>query len=371
MIKIFHFIPTLNCDSGITSLIMSYFRKIDKSKFNFYFIYFLESDKKNYESEIIELGGKCLKVSSPKNFINFKKDLRIIFNKYCDSEEIIFHNHLINFTVLINDLLKKYFGKKVIIHNHQTKYSDRKLSSIRNRILCIPLKFYDYNFFACSDDAGKKIFGKNKDYFILNNSIDVDRYKFNSFERQNLRNQFNFASDDIVFGHVGRFEYAKNHLFLIELFHKISLLNNNCKLLLVGNGRLKNNICDKINEMNLNDKVVILDARDDIPSILSSMDFFLFPSIFEGLGMVAVEAQASGLPIIISDTVPSITGINNFCFLSLNDSFDVWTSKVFEMLNDYSLVSRESSNILLYNSIFDINENVKILENKYKDILYK
>lgn len=368
MIKIFHLLPTLNCDSGITSLIMNYYRKIDKTKFIFYFIYFLDSDANNYEKEIESLGGICIKVSSPKKILKFRNDLKSIFESEKNNNNMIFHNHLINFTVLINGIIKKYFKNKIIIHNHQTKYSDRVISSIRNRIMCIPLKFYRYNFFACSEDAGKLIFGK-KNYYILNNGIDINKYKFDENSRQKYRDEFGFTNDNIVIGHVGRLEYAKNHEFIIEVFSKLVEKDTKYKLLLVGNGRLKEKIINLSKEKNIFNNITFLDARIDIPEILNCMDLFIFPSIFEGLGIVAVEAQASGLPIIMSDSVPAITRINNYSSLSLSDDIGKWIDQIEKMIETSDVNSRVESNEILYNSVFNINENVRELEKKYLEII--
>lgn len=371
MIKIIHFVPSINCTSGIMQLIMNYFRLIDKKKFEFDFIYFIDETENNFIDEIKKLGGNSYKICRPTNYFRFKNELTSILKKCSvNTNNLIFHNHQIAFTVFLRNITKKCGIDNFIVHNHMSKYSDKLLSSIRNYFLCIPIKYLKIDFFACSEEAAKLCYGKNEP-FIMKNGINVKSFLFNEKSREKYRNDLRINKDDFVIGHIGHFENVKNHKFIFDLFINNCLYNEKVKLLLVGSGSLKQNFIHLAEINNICERVIFLENRNDIPNLLSAMDLFVFPSKHEGLGIAAVEAQASGLPVIISDKVPKDVIINNCISANINDKI-IWINKIDSYIDKkISYIDRKKSNDLILESMFNIHSNIKKLEDEYIRILKK
>lgn len=367
MIRVIHFMPSINITSGIAQMIMNYYRVIDRNEVQFEFVYFIDKSKINFEDEINALGGNSIKVSSPVNYIKFYREISLVLEKYKDNK-VIFHNHQITFTIFLEPIILRFGIKKNIVHNHMTKYSDRIISSVRNRILCYPIKFLNIKYFACSQDAGLFMFGKeavnNGLVTIMNNGINCYKYKFNINTRRKIRELFDIDKKFVV-GHVGHFNKVKNHKFILEVFEKIHNLNHSARLLLIGTGPLKNELVKQINRKKLTDKIIILENRNDIADLMSAMDVFIFPSLFEGLGIVAVEAQASGLPVFISDYVPIDVSINNCKVLRLKDTVDKWAESINNVCISDS--DRIKANNYVENSKFNILKSEKI----YLDLMKK
>ena len=167
---------------------------------------------------------------------------------------------------------------------------------------------------------------ENGKVYILHNAINYDDFKFNLKVRSKVRKELNI-DEKVVYGHIGRFNIQKNHMFLLDVFNEIYKKNRNSVLLLIGNGELKNDILNKINTLKLNDSVFLLGLQDNVSNYLMAMDKFIFPSLFEGMPNVIIEAQASGLPCYISNTITkeaNITGLVKY--IGLNDSSKEWAS---------------------------------------------
>lgn len=354
MIKVIHFMPSINVTSGIAQMVMSYYRAINRDKVQFDFIYFINKSKGNFEDEIYKLGGNSIKVSTPTNYIKFKNEMILCLKKY-ETKKIIFHNHQINFQIFLHPILLRLGIKNCIVHNHMTKYSDKLISSVRNSILCYPIKFLNLKYYACSYDAGVFMFGKkniiNGSVTIMNNGIDCEKYKFNKKIRIDKRKEFGLE-ENFVIGHVGHFNKVKNHKFIIEVFEKIYNKNKTARLLLIGNGPLRNEVEKEISKKNLDTKIIILDNRIDIAEIMFAMDSFIFPSLFEGLGIAAIEAQSTGLPVFISDKLPIDVNIINCNVLSLSDPIDKWANLINRVHISYE--ERIKANEYIKNSKFNI-----------------
>lgn len=363
MLKVIHFLPTINYTSGIASMIMNYYRKIDKSKIQFEFITFLKNNKVSFKKEIEDLGGKVYSIESPKKILKFYKGLNEILKKY-KNQKVIFHNHQINFTIFIYGLVKKELNCKFIIHNHTSKYSDKILSSIRNYILCWPIKFLNVERFACSEKAAKLVYG-NKKFYLMVNGIDFEKYKFDENIREKYRKEFN-VENNFVIGHIGHFEKVKNHDYILKIFYEICNKDEKFVLLLVGNGKLKNEFIKKIKKLKIEKKVILLENRNDIHTLLNAMDVFVFPSKFEGLGIAAIEAQANGLPLIISNKVPKEVNITNATVLNINNSsLEIWVEQILKIY--HSKNNRKKTTFI--NNIFSIDESCVALENKYLNMI--
>ena len=301
MIKVLHFVSTPAKWSGVMSVIMNYYRHIDRTKIQFDFLCFIPCEE-SYEEEISSLGGTVFFVSKPSS-LSAVNELREFFKKHSNEYQWL-HNHEVYLSFLLKPLSKHYGVNKFVIHSHATQYSDRPLPAIRNRFLCIPIRFMKCERFACSEAAGIFLFGGNKrtSFKVLPNAIETQKYSFNEGERNICRQELNLTSEFLI-GHIGRFVPQKNHVSLVEIFHQVYNVSPKTHLLLVGDGPLKSSVQEKVKSLGLENNVHFTGYRSDIAFLLNSMDLFVLPSLYEGLPMSCLEAQASGLPCIIADTI--------------------------------------------------------------------
>ncbi|MSS77680.1 glycosyltransferase family 1 protein [Anaerococcus sp. WCA-380-WT-2B] len=361
--RILHINSTIVVNSGVMSVLMNYFRNIDKNKVQFDFLYFdkINPNSKTYKNEIQKLGGNVYKIANLKNIFKFNKKLdEFLKNNHYSTVQI--HDPFV--LIFIYKTLRRNNVDNIIVHSHATKWSDKKLNGIRNRALCYKLNSQvDYKF-ACSSAAGNFLY-KRADFYVMNNAIDLDRYAFNKNIRHDLRNKLNL-NNKLVFGHVGNMVPQKNHMFLLEVFKEIIKLNSNSILILLGDGYLRDEIERKIRENNLTDKVIVFGKKMDVYHYYQVMDCMILPSLYEGLPMVGVEAQCSGLPIVFADTITREIGTDFSDFLSLNDSFKQWAEISIKLAE--SNINRDSGYLTMQNMGFNIKiEALKVTE-KYKEI---
>lgn len=352
---------------GVEAVVMNYYRNIDKTKIQFDFICDNDSTNIPYQ-EIEQLGGKVILIPPYQHQKSYQKELQKILKQ---NNYKIIHSHINTMSVF-----PLYAAKKVgipirIAHSHSTSNKVEWKKNILKNILRPYSKIYATDYFCCSELAGKYLFG-NKTYnegkvFLLNNAIDLDKYKYNEKERNKQRKKLNINKDAIAIGHIGRFVKQKNHSLLIDIFKKINELNNNTILILVGQGPLENEIKSKVKKLNLDNKVIFLGQLEETNNIYQAFDIFLLPSLYEGLGMVLIEAQVSGLPCIASKEVPTIAKVtNNLHFIDLNN-LEEWTNYISK------LEIKERNNYLkeIRNNGYDIKIESKKLELKYLEYLKK
>lgn len=343
---------------GLETMLMNYYRHIDHSKVQFDFLTHREFDG-DYDKEIKELGGNVYHLSNLNPLsIGYKTSLNDFFGNH--PEYKIVHSHL--------DCMAGIPLKYAKLNNVPIRIAHAHNSN-QTKDLKYPLKlFYKRNIkknanylFACGDEAGKWMF--NTDNFkVLNNAIDAKDYTFNMNIRNDKRKEFGISDDSILVGHVGRFFPQKNHEFLIDIFNQFHKDHPNSYLMLVGEGELKTSIQDKVNTLGLEDYVIFTGLRSDVNELLQAMDVFLFPSLYEGLPVSIIEAQAAGLSCLISDKVPIECKKTDLVYqLNLNDSVNVWSDKVYEL----SHITRRDTYEQIKESGFDIIENAKWLENFY------
>ncbi|MDW7613460.1 glycosyltransferase family 1 protein [Peribacillus simplex] len=361
-IRILQVIGSLN-NGGSQAMIMSIYENIDRSKIQFDFVI----DRPNelaYGKRIEELGGKIyfMPQFTAKNIFAFQRAWHNFFSKH--PEYKIVHGHVRSTASIYLRIAKKY-GLTTVAHSHSTS-SGSGLSAMIKNILQYPIRYTADKFFACSISAGEWLFGKrkcnNESFFILNNAIDAKKFIFKEEVRINKRKEFQIE-DKFVIGHIGRFDTPKNHEFLIDIFKEVHNKNKNSVLILVGDGELRPTIEKKVNDLDLTDFVIFTGIRSDIPEILQGMDIFVFPSLFEGLGIVAIEAQAAGLPCIVSDSIPKEAFITSLIqSLPLNSSLDEWKEHILYYSNAYR---RRNMKDEISSAGFDINGTTQWLQNFY------
>ncbi|WWU64281.1 glycosyltransferase [Clostridium baratii] len=358
---------SISISSGVASVIMNYYRNIDRNKVQFDFLYF-NDDKITYEKEINKLGGKIYKIERPKiskkSVLEIKNFFYAVRGKYS-----ILHNHEVYLNFILSPLAKKNGFKAVITHSHTTSYSDKFISLIRNRFLCIPLKKQADYFMACSKAAGSALYGvkyiKNNKVFILNNAIDCEKFKYNEEKRGSIRKQLGIESK-FVLGHVGRFNSQKNHKFLLKIFSEVLKRDKSSILLLVGDGPLFNEVKKLSQEMNLYNNIIFLGRKENINEILQGIDVFVLPSLYEGLPVIGVEAQCSGVNCIMSTNITDEVNICNSEFMDLNKSEKAWAEHIIALKGKKRDIDAWTK---LYDARFEIRSEAENLKNFYIKIV--
>lgn len=323
-IRVLHVVTHMN-RGGLETMIMNYYRHIDRTKIQFDFLTHRDG-KKDYDDEIQKLGGKIyhLPPLNPLDKKGYLKKLDDFFREH--PEYKVVHSHLDCMSAYPLRTAKKYGVPVRIAHSHNTS-QERNLKYLIKLYSRSLIPKYATDLFACGEEAGKWMF-KNRSFVVMRNAIDAQKFVYNSEVAKQKREELGIE-DKFVFGHVGRFNLQKNHEFLIEIFNEVCKRNENAVLLLVGTGELEEKIHEKVRNLGLNEKVMFLGVREDIPELMQAMDVFVFPSLFEGLPVTLVEAQAAGLPCVVSGTITKeIDIIGKMRFLDINGTTFEWAKEI-------------------------------------------
>lgn len=369
MIRILHVLGTLN-RGGAETMLMNLYRKIDRTKIQFDFVIHT-GENCDYTNEVYALGGKIYSVSPYRviNHFSYKKEWRDFFRDH--SEYKIIHGHIYSSAAVYLKIAKKY-ERLTIAHSHNTN-SGKGLKGIVKRIMRLPVKYVADYFLACSKEAGEWLLGektfRSDRSFILKNAIDVNAFTYSETVRQDVRNEFGIK-DEILLGHIGRFEYQKNHQFILQILNKVLQKGLNVKMMLIGDGELRSEIEQKAREMDIDQYLIFTGVRKDVNRLLQGFDVFIFPSHFEGLGIVAIEAQAAGLPCLVSETIPKEVQVTNLVsFLPIDSSeqtLTLWVNKIKSAERTRRNTARE-----IIDAGYDISETIQWLSNFYSDIYQK
>ena len=353
---------------GVESVVMNYYRHIDRTKIQFDFICDEDSTDIPYE-EIEKLGGKVILIPPYQKVFKYHRELKKVLK---DGKYKIVHSH-INTLSVFSLYAAKCAGVPVrIAHSHSTTNKQEKKKNLLKQVLKPFSKVFATDYMCCSELAGRWLFG-NKEYdqdnvYLLNNAIDLDKFKYDEKIRSDKRNELNISDDTLVIGHVGRFVEQKNHRFLIDIFNEVHKQKENSILLLAGQGPLMEEMKEKVKKLGIEECVKFLGQINDVKELYQAMDLFLFPSLYEGLGMVVVEAQASGLPCVVSTEIPEIAKVTQkIAFINLDSQIENWIRTIFEYLNN---INRKNINFSAGIEKYDIRKEAIKLEKKYIN-LYK
>lgn len=366
MIRVLHVFHGMDC-GGAETMIMNLYRHIDRTKIQFDFL--VHTTKKCYfDDEIQQLGGNIYTVPYYKitNEKQYKTSLDKFFKTH--SEIKIVHGHLGSCSHIYLQKAKKY-GCYAIAHSHNTKPNVFSLKNCLYRLFTYKTRKIADFFFACSVAAAKYRFGEKIAHSdrcrVLKNAIDVNKFAYSDSYRSEIREKFNLG-DKFVVGHVGRFNAQKNHTFLIDIFKAVHDKIPDSILMLVGVGNLMPIIKQKVDSLGLNESVVFAGLRSDVYRMMSAFDTFLFPSLYEGLGIVAIEAQTAGLHVVCSDTIPREVRVTNLVeFRSLNEPIEAWAEAISRCLGPYVRLNMQQE---IVNAGYDIRTTAKWLEVFYATI---
>lgn len=368
MIRILHCVHGMN-RGGIETFIMNIYRCLDRTKLQFDFLVNTK-EKCDYDDEIKALGGRIYYVPGRREgLLKSKIKTNEFFQKH--KEYKIVHVHMSSLSnISILSAAKKNAIPCRIIHSHSTKVSGNKIHIVLHKLNKLFISTLATNYFACSNTAAKWMYPKklylNQKYKIVKNGIEPEKFNFNLNVRIQKRNELGI-SNRFVIGHIGRFHPVKNHHFLIDIFYEIYKIDKSALLLLVGEGNLRSEIENKVENLGLKNNVMFLGVRSDIPELLQAMDAFVLPSFYEGLPVVLIEAQATGLKCYTSKNV--VTNESNVCnlveFISIKDSAETWAKKILE--NRY--YKRIQTQKMIKDSGYDIRIVAKEIEDLYKSVI--
>ena len=348
------------CGGGVESVVMNYYRNIDRDQVQFDFI--VDEDSTDVPGEeILSLGGRVFRVPPYRQLPQY---LNCIQGLCLQEKWTVIHSHLNALSVFPLAAAKRACVPVRIAHSHSMAGKGEPLRNVVKGVLRSQANRFPTARFACSQEAGRWLFGANGSFDVIANAIELSSFAYDDSSRQDIRAACNVRSDALVIGHVGRFVSQKNQLYLLEIFARLVKERPNSILMLVGEGKQRESAQEWVRARNLQGSIKFLGQRADVSRVYSAFDVFVLPSLYEGLGMVAVEAQRAGLPCLLSDRVPKEVALTEeVSFLSLS-SKESWVEKLTTMSGPRSRAVGEG----LFRD-YDIHSAAAELLKKYKELL--
>ena len=366
-VKVLYFVDRLK-HGGIQQLLIEMLKHINKDKIQMDVLVFDDGQTYPLEEEVKKHGANLYKIDgwikTPLSYINQKKALDKFFEEHNDYKVIHFNSSSKNFSILKE--AKKYGVPIRITHAHSIDFQTKNQLKIKiGNILKKQLIKNATNYFACSKLAGEWLFGKEiiktNAFKIIHNAVDYNKFKFNEEIRNKIRNELQIDNNCILFGNAGRIVTLKNHTFLIDVFEKIHQKNKNTKLIIIGTGEKEEEIKQKVNNLNLSNDVIFTGFKNNVNDYFSAIDAFLMPSLYEGLPVTCVEAQASGIPCFLSDAITTEVKIaDNVKFISLEKTSEEWAKEILK-----SDLQRKNNEIQLKEAGYFIENMLEELEKIY------
>ncbi len=367
MVKVLYIVDTLKQRFGVTAVAMNYFRNIDRSNVKIDFLCYPDSEQQIVD-EIKKLGGEVYFMPSLSitHFFSFIKIVKDFFSNH--SYDIV-HSHFNQLDSIIFPIAKRRGVKWCISHSHNTKYSDYRLRAFRNWLMCLPLKSVADTWGACSIKAGRFLYGKAFDSssksMVINNAINCEKYAYNLQVRVEMRKSLGI-DNQMLLGNVGSLKLQKNQEFLMHLMAELTKKHpNEYKLAIAGDGDLKSHLMQLSSELGISEQVMFLGQRSDVEKLLQAFDIFLLPSLYEGLPVIGIEAQASGLPCLFSSEITGEVEVCNVKFLGI-DTIGNWINEIEKL----TFFDRKDVKELIKHGGYDIEEESLRLSNYYKKIVY-
>ncbi|MBQ7134371.1 MAG: glycosyltransferase family 1 protein [Ruminococcus sp.] len=346
---------------GAETFVMNIYRNIDRKKIQFDFL--VHGEKRGaYEDEIEAMGGRIFRLPkmSLLSLNKYNRAIDVFFTTH--NEYKVVHSHASELGCFIFKKAKQYNIPFRVCHAHSAPNG----LNIKTPVRYMFKKYIDCFSnarFSCSEAAGVWQYGENAEFEVINNGIETKKYTFNEDTRLDMRRQCDIDDSQLVVGHIGRFETPKNHKFILEIFEQIKLKKREAKLLFIGIGSLKEEIKSLVIEKGLEDSVLFVGAINNVPDYLQMMDVFVFPSLFEGLGIALIEAQASGLKCIASSTVPREANVTELVTnLDLTLSAEKWADTV---ISQTEVLDRTVYSAKVADAGYDILESALRLQDFY------
>lgn len=345
---------------GAETMVMNHYRALNRDKVQFDFLVH-RIEKGDYDDEIEALGGRIFRAFPirPWSYYKYFCWLDKFFKEH-EGEFLAVHGHIQENSGFALKYARKHGISNLVASSHiaelglDLKYPFRKFGKIWT-------KKYATIRLACGTKAGEFLY-ENLNFKLFNNAIDANRYRFFPATRKLMRKQFDIADDNFVIGSVARFSPQKNHAFIIKCFVETLKLIPSARLMLVGTGVLMEDVKELTKRLEVFDKVIFTGLRADVPDLLQAFDVFLMPSVFEGLPVSVIEAQAAGLPCVLSDVIDSETDITgNLTFESLSSPLSLWAKDIADCQH---IVRKDSFDAIEKNG-YDIHSNITKLLSFY------
>ena len=359
--KILFVVKNLRISNGVSSYVMNYYRKLKQLDYKMDFLIINDTESPYYD-EINQNGDSIYILPSyKKNIFLVIKFLLSLFDNNYD----IIHSNVVNSGSLILFLAKLKKIKVRILHSHATQVGDSLFKRIRNIPFKIMAVCCSNSFFACSKLAGQDLFKKKK-FYVINNAVDIDKFKYNEQHVQSLSKLYNLDSKYTILT-VGRITKQKNPYFIVDIMDELVKIDNNYKLIWLGSGDMDLEIKEYIKNKNLNDNILLLGSVKNVNEFYSLSKIFILPSFYEGLPVVGIEAQISGIYCFFSDKITKEVALSNVnCeFLSI-DSSKVWANKIIDLEYErkVNIDSIDYSDYIIDNQAFKLDKLYKELIEK-------
>lgn len=352
--------------AGAETMLMNLYRKLNKNKYQFDFVYF-RNTKCDYDDEILKLGGRIFRISN-QNPISRSVQLKKLILREAPFHAV--HCHMLFSNAF--HILAAYFAKTDMRISHSHNTSDINSKSFTGRLYQrfskLIMANFSTHFIACGQKAGDFLFPKVKNVEYLLNAIDVESFSENRIKNRSfLHKELIVDEETIIILQIGRLAPVKNHNFTIEFAKYLKKEEIKFRIAIVGAGALEEELKSKVNTYQLQNEVLFLGVRSDVPNILAGTDVMIMPSFHEGFPVVLVETQASGVPSLIADTISEEVdmNLNLVVFENLNASFDNWKEKLLLLSTQKEIDEKEILKILTVKGL-NINETVKKLEQIYE-----
>lgn len=354
---------------GIEHYLISQYKFLNKKKIMYDFVNITGEDQMVYTNYLLEQGSSIYNITSRHRnpILHYWQWFKLLYKKRNTYRAIVLNSNGLTYVYPL--VMGKLFKIPVrIIHSHNSNFPFKqtffkKLLIEFNQFL---LKCVATDYWACSRLAGQWMFRKNKSFQIIHNAIDIKKYAYNKKKRGQIRKKFKLDNKFII-GHVGSFNYQKNHEFLIDIFNNVVKMQPDSMLLLIGgdggNSATMDSIKEKVDELGLTDKVLFLGMRNDVPDLMQGMDCFVFPSRYEGLPLVGIEAQASGLNCFFSSTITKELGITTLAhYITLEFSPKQWAEIIISVCKNKIRKNMEKE---ISSSGYDIQHEIRKIEKFY------
>lgn len=370
-IRILQVVPSLNRSAGVARVVYNWNRFHDENRVHFDFLHHSSRNgvllhNKRYDEELKAVGSEVFTVNyAADDLKRFIREVHEVFEKVGADYDIV-HCHMPNSAFCVLREAELVGIEHRVLHSHLNNSSDKFLHRLRNAPLNAIGKHYATDYIACSDDAGRFLFG-SRPFTVINNGIPLEQFAYDSESRKLLRSELGIKETDPVVGCVGRLVKQKNFPFAVRVFAKFHEAFPDAKMLILGDGDDREELEGIISSEHLSNVVILAGVREDINKLYSVMDVFFMPSLYEGLPVSAVEAQAAGLPCVYSDNVPRETDITGTgTFLSLDADIDKWTKTLENAFNRGRLTDNP---VLLEQRGYSAKANAELLMQHYERLM--
>ena len=368
--KILQILDNLSVDSGVSSVVMNFYRNINSEKIQFDFLVCRENEnnKKTYYDEIVSMGGKVFYCGNPlsvQTFISSVRRIKLFFKKYSTEYQAV-HLHVPTIAYFTLRYAKKFGIRSRIIHSHSSMTSPIKYKAFINYFL-MKGKKYANTYWACSAEAAEFLFGKKaiKNVEIIRNTVDSEKFSFDNEKREAVRKDYKLPANKVIM-HISNFSPIKNLDFLLPIIEENIKQNDNIRFMFVGDGPTKNKIEEKLKQSGLADYFIFTGRQRDVHKYLCAADLLLLPSLKEGLPVVVLEAQACGLTCLVSNTVTKECDVGNVVFFPLDEN--IWGDYIVKFCSPSCDIRRDMS-ASFKNCLYDAKKESARVEKLYLSLV--